>query len=47
MWKSASSSGWEHFIMCEDLGSSPMCATWMLFKLYVFVRLYIELYGSC
>jgi len=23
--------------VCEDLGSSPMCAIWMLFKLCVFV----------
>jgi len=23
--------------VCEDLGSSPMCATWVLFKLCVFV----------
>jgi len=37
MWKSTSSSGWEYFIVCEDLGSSPMCATWMLIKLYIFV----------
>jgi len=29
-------------MVCEDLGSSPMCATWMLFKLCVFVCLYIE-----
>jgi len=32
MWKSTSSSGWEYFIVCADLGSSPMCATWMLFN---------------
>jgi len=24
-WKSTSSSGWEYFMVCEDLGSSPMC----------------------
>jgi len=29
-------------MVCEDLGLSPMCATWMLSKLCVFVCLYIE-----
>jgi len=42
LWKSASSCGWEYFMVCEVLGSSLMCATWMLFKLCVFVCLYIE-----
>ena len=43
-WKSTGSSGWEYFIVCEDLGSSPMyanfCATVLLIKLwnYVLVR---------
>jgi len=31
--------------VCEDLGSSPMCVTWVLFKLCVFVCLYIECVG--
>ena len=33
-WKSTSSSGWEYFIMCEDLGSSPMYAN---FWCYCFI----------
>ena len=32
-WKSTSSSGWEYFIVCEDLGSSPMYANYVLFDL--------------
>jgi len=31
--------------VCEDLGSSPMRVTWVLFKLCVFVCLYIECVG--
>jgi len=35
-WKSIGSSGWEYFILCEDLGSSPMyvnfCVIVLLFK---------------
>ena len=27
--------------MCKDLGSSPMCVTWMLFKLCVFFCVYM------
>jgi len=41
-WTSTSSSGWEYFLVCEDLGSSPRCDTWVLFKLCIFVCLYIE-----
>jgi len=32
-------------IVCEDLGSSPMCATWMLFKLCVFVCFILDACG--
>ena len=38
MWKSTSSSGWEYFIVWEDLGLSPMYA-----KLYVIFNICIIL----
>jgi len=32
MWKSTSSKGLEYFIVCDDLGSSPMYAICVLFN---------------
>jgi len=36
MWKSASSNGWEYFIVWEDFGLSPMYAICVLFELFLF-----------
>jgi len=33
--ESTSSSGWEYFVVWEDLGSSPMYAIFMLFNLWI------------
>jgi len=37
MWQSTSSSGWEYFIMWEDLGSSPMYAICVVFNFNVLI----------
>jgi len=45
-WKSTCSIGWEYFIVCEDMGSSPMCDISVLVDLFLFLKLYMVVLGD-